>query len=92
MLDNFPLFDLTLRHIELCNCVISHILVHRNPPKTCITVCVYVVVIYPLYRLYRTEAGLELHMATNYLGCFLLCQAGNQIILHYKIIPNENSV
>jgi hypothetical protein len=27
-----------------------------------------------IFRLYRTEAGLELHMATNYLGCFLLCQ------------------
>jgi hypothetical protein len=29
-----------------------------------------------LSRLYRTEAGLEVHMATNYLGSFLLSQAG----------------
>ena len=29
----FPLFDETLRHIELCNSVISH--TQRNPPKLC---------------------------------------------------------
>ena len=31
ILDHFPLFDYTLRHIELCNSVISQIL--QNPPK-----------------------------------------------------------
>ena len=32
----FPLFDETLRHLELCNIVISHI--QRNPPKLFFTV------------------------------------------------------
>ena len=31
MLDHFPLFDETVRHIELCNSVISYI--QRNPSK-----------------------------------------------------------
>ena len=31
MFENFPLFDKTFRHIELCNRFISHI--QRNPPK-----------------------------------------------------------
>ena len=32
ILDYFPVFDETLRNIELCNGVISHI--QRNPPKS----------------------------------------------------------
>ena len=34
--DHLPIFDETLRHIELCNSVIRHM--HRNPPKAFLTV------------------------------------------------------
>ena len=32
----------------------------------------YYIIIYTYLRLYKTETGLEVHFATNYLGFFLL--------------------